>query len=388
MNIRLISLTALLTIVLFSACKKKEAKKEIPPQSVTITNVIEQDIPIYSEYVGQVYGLQDIPIRARVQGFLKTIDFREGFPVKKKQLLYTIDPTQYQADVATQEGVLAEARTRLTQAINELQRIEPLAKVNAVSQSDLDAAIADKGAAQASVEAARALLDLAKIELGYCQLYSPIDGVIGKTKAREGEFVGKDPNPVILNTVSRLDSIRVQFSLTESDYLSLMRKINKDKGQTYKERKKGKGSLELLLSDGSTHAFLGTLDFIDRDVNTTTGSIMLQASFPNPNGLVRPGQFAKVRGRSEIIENALLVPQKAVTELQGKHTLTVIVDGNKIDKRSVKVGPKVGDYWIITSGLKANEQVVYEGIQKVREGMTVSPNLKEFISQTDVLEKK
>ena len=377
MKTRSIGLTALLTITLFSACNKKEVTKKAPLQGVTVTKSIKKDIPLYSEFVGQVYGLKDIPIRARVEGFLLSKQFREGFKVKKDQLLYTIDAQSYKADVATQAGVLAEAKTRLTQKKNDLQRIKPLAEAHAVSQSDLDAAVADKGAAQASVEAARASLQLSQIQLGYCEILSPMDGIIGTTKARVGEFVGKNPNPLILNTVSRIDTVRVQFSLTESDYLFLMRKVGENKEKFNENRK-----------DGSVHNHLGKLDFIDRQVNATTGSIMLQASFANPDLLIRPGQFAKIRGKVETVKDAILVPQKAVTELQGKHMITVVLKGNIIEKRTVKVGEKTGDFWIISEGLKENEQVVYEGIQKVRNKMEVKPVLKQFVSQTNVLEKK
>jgi membrane fusion protein (multidrug efflux system) len=385
MKTRPICLAAILTIALFSACTKKEEKKKQAPQAVTVTKAIKKDVALYSEFVGQVFGLKDIPIRARVEGFLLSINFKEGFAVKKDQLLYTIDAQSYNADVATQEGLLAETKTRLIQARNDLARIKPLAKVNAVSKSDLDAAIADKNAADAAVSAATASLELSKIQLSYCNVFSPMDGIIGKTKARVGEFVGKDPNPVILNTVSRVDTIRVQFSVTESDYLYIMRRANKTKQKRASERK---GTIELILSDGSLHDHFGVLDFIDREVNATTGSIMIQASFPNPDRLVRPGQFAKIRGKVETVKGAILVPQKAVSELQGVHILTVLTAGNIIKKRTVKTGSKLGDYWIIEEGIEEGDQVVYEGIQKVRNNMVVNPELKQFVSQTNVLDNK
>lgn len=390
MKLNQISLAALLIITLFSACKKKEVKKELPPQSVTVTKVLQQNVPLYNEFVGQIFGLKDIPIRSRVEGFLETINFQEGTNVKKDQLLYTVDDQPFQADVTTHEGLLTEAKTRLIQAENDLERIKPLAEVSAVSQSDLDAAIADRDAAKASVNAAKANLELSKIQLSYCKIYSPINGVIGRTKAREGEFVGKDPNPVILNTVSRLETVRVQFSLTESDYLGLMRELEQRKTRVDKVRSNddSKPYLELILADGSTHTHKGIIDFIDREVNATTGSIMIQASFQNPGSILRPGQFAKIKAKVELVENAILVPQKAVAELQGKHIVTVLQKDNKIEKRTVKVGAKYCDYWIINSGIKSTDQIIYEGFQKVRNDMIVTPIFKDFESQTNVLESK
>tara|TARA_B100000809_G_C15131840_1_gene528792 strand:- start:2527 stop:3693 length:1167 start_codon:yes stop_codon:yes gene_type:complete len=388
MKIRSISLTALLAIAFFSACNKKEVKEKTTPQAVTVTKAITADVPLYSEFVGQVFGLKDIPIRARVEGFLLTKDFKEGFPVKKEQLLYTIDAQSYKADVATQKSLLAEATTRLTRAKNDLERIKPLAEVNAVSQSDLDRAVADKGTAEASVDAAKSLLESAEIQLSYCKVLSPMEGIIGTTKARVGEFVGRDPNPIILNTVSRIDTIRVQFSLTETDYLYFIRKITENKKKFKEDRNNNKGTIELILSDGSVHKQLGKLDFIDREVSASTGSIMLQASFANPDRIVRPGQFAKIRAKVETVKGAILVPQKAVTELQGTHILTVLLKGNIIKKRTVIVGSKVGDYWIIKEGIKEYDQIIYEGIQKVRNDMVVNPKMKQFVSQTNVLETK
>lgn len=379
------SLLGALFLSVFACQEKKQTPP--PPTGVTVTKVIQKDVPIYQEFVGQTYGIKDIPIRARVNGFLKSINFKEGNTVKKGQLLYTVDQQPFLANVGTQKGLLAEKKTQLVRAQNDLERIRPLAERKAVSQSDLDAAIADEGAARASVEAAQSNLDLANIELGYCNIYSPIDGVIGRTEAREGEFVGKSPNPVILNTVSRIETIRVQFSLTESDYLIVMRELVKDRKMGSNTRNKEK-NLDLILSDGSVHNHKGELNFIDREVNSNTGSIMIQASFPNPEGILRPGQFAKVRAEIERVKNAILIPQKAVYELQGKFSVTVLKEDNTVEKIDVTVGSKYGDYWIIKDGIKPTDKVVYEGFQKVRNGMKVTPSMKEFESQTDVLEKK
>ncbi len=233
---------------------------------------------IYQEFVGQVYGLKDISIRARVEGFLEGIYFDEGRGVKKGQLLYTIESQPFEADVAAKMSLLAEAKIMFVNAESELNRIRPLAEINAVSQSDLDAAVARFEASQASVEAAEANLRAAQIQLSYTKIKAPISGIIGKTKAKVGDFVGREPNPVILNVVSRIDVILVEFFLTESEYLIVAREWNKNKELEEVEREEP--YLELILSDGSIHNHKGIVEFIDREVDPTTGSILLQASFP------------------------------------------------------------------------------------------------------------
>ncbi len=366
----------LIFIVLLS-CNNDE-NKQMPPQQVKLVKVIQKEIPIYQTYVGQVYGYKDIPIRARVDGYLMGIHFKEGGRVKKGQLLYSIDPQPYQAKVAESMGQLAKAKTELVRAKNELNRIQPLAEMNAVSQSDLDAAQAEYEAAQASVEAAEANLRLTKINLGYTRIKSPISGLIGKSNAKEGEYVGRSPNPVILNTVSRIDTILVEFFITEAEYLRFFRSINQDKAKKY-----DKGStLELILADGSVHDFKGKINFINRNVDPKTGAILLQASFPNPKRLVRPGQYAKVKALVEIADSALIVPQRCVRELQGKYSVYIVNQENKVENRQIDVSGFYQDYYVVSSGLNAGDKVVFEGIQKVIPGMLVSPEIVEFKSQS------
>ncbi|MCD4832598.1 MAG: efflux RND transporter periplasmic adaptor subunit [Bacteroidales bacterium] len=366
------SFVLLTAILLFSSCKDKQAQQATPPD-INVVEVIQKEIPIYKEYVGQTYGYKDIPIRARVDGYLTGIHFKEGFGVKKGQLLYTIDQQPYQAKVAEAMGQLAKAKTELVRAENELNRIKPLAEMKAVSESDLDAALAEQGAAKASVEAAEASLRLARINLGYTNLKSPINGLIGKTLAKEGEYVGKNPNPVILNTVSRIDNIRVEFFLTESEYLYFFRK-NKDNSRK-------KASLELILADGSLHKHKGKIDFIDRNVDPTTGAILLQATFPNPEKLIRPGQYAKVKALIEINKNALIVPQKCIKELQGKYSAFIVNSENKVELKEVLIAGFYDDFYIISDGVKVGDKVIIEGIQKVAPEMVVKPNIIEFKSQ-------
>ena len=248
-------LTALMVVIgyiyVLTSCNNKKAGQAQPPD-IKVVNVIQQDVPLYREFVGQAYGFVDIPIRARVEGFLEEIAFQEGTRVTKGQLLYRIDAQPFLAEVAAQQSKVAEAQTYLVNATNELNRYEPLAKINAVSQSDYDAALASKDAAEASLEAAEANLEITKINLSYTRIRSPIDGLIGKTDARVGEFVGRSPNPVILNTVSKISQIRIQFFISETSYLALTREIP-DMKEVEKERdERSKGTnVELILADGT-----------------------------------------------------------------------------------------------------------------------------------------
>ena len=360
------------SLLIIVSCGTDEQSKLFVPE-IPVYKIIAEDVPIYQEFVGQVYGLKDISIRARVEGFLEGIYFDEGRVVKKGQLLYTIESQPFEADVAANMSLLAKEKTMHVNAESELNRIRPLAEINAVSQSDLDAAVARFDASQASVEAAEANLRAAQIQLSYTTIYSPISGIIGKTKAKVGDFVGREPNPVILNVVSRIDVILVDFFLTESQYLIFARAINKNKELKKAERREP--NLELILSDGSVHNHKGKVEFLDRDVDPTTGSILVQASFPNPEGLIRPGQFARINASVRTIKNGILIPQRSVMELQGIHNVYVINDENKVELRRIIVGPTIDSFWLVDEGLNNGERVVYEGLQKVKSGMTVIPVL-------------
>ncbi|RKY91886.1 MAG: efflux RND transporter periplasmic adaptor subunit [Ignavibacteriae bacterium] len=365
-------------ILLFSSslilisCGSDEQSKSFVPE-IPVYKITAEDVPIYHEFVGQVFGFKDISIRARVEGFLEGIYFDEGRSVKKGQLLYEIESQPFEADVAAKMSLLAEAKTMLVNSESELNRIRPLAEINAVSQSDLDAAVARFEASQASVEAAEAILRAAKIQLSYTRIHSPITGLIGKTKAKVGDFVGKDPNPVILNVVSRIDIILVEFFITESQYLIFAREVDKNREREEVEREEP--YLELILSDGSIHNHKGIVEFVDRQVDPTTGSILLQASFPNPDYIIRPGQFARINASVRTIKNGILIPQRSVMEMQGIHNVYVINNENKVELRRIKVGPTVDSFWLVDEGLNNGEKVVYEGLQKVKPGMTVNPVL-------------
>ena len=364
--------------LMLPACQdKKEAAAPPPPPEIPVIVTQAQDVPLYMEFVGQVYGLKDIAIRARVEGFLEGIHFEEGSLVEEGKLLYTLERQPFEEAVANRMSQVAEAQTMLAKASSDLGRIKPLAELKAVSQSDLDGAVAQFEAAQAALEAAEANLRAARIQLGYTKIYSPINGIIGKTKAKVGDFVGREPNPVILNTVSQTDTILVEFFLTENQYLEAARRYV-DELVDGKLPEGQQVVLELILADGSLYPEKGQVDFIDREVDPTTGAILLQASFPNPRGLLRPGQFAKVKILAETVKDGILVPQRCVTELQGLHSVFVVEPDNTVKERSVTLGPAVGSDFLVKEGLKAGEQVVYEGLQMVRDGAVVKPVVKDI----------
>ena len=355
-----------------TGCREKSTGGLVPPE-VQVVDVKQQDIPLEEVFVGQTYGLYDIAIQARVDGFLEGIHFDEGRRVRKGQLLYTIDPEPYQAKLAVAQGQLAEANTRLVKAESDLIRIRPLAEINAVSQSDLDAAVAQRDAARAAVDAAEANLESANIQLGYTRVYSPIDGIIGKTEAYPGDYVGRGITNVVLNEVSRIDTILVNFHLPEEQYLELARLLSIQDPDYVNQSRTNRG-LTLILSDGSVYPEKGRIRFVNRQVNATTGTILLQASFPNPDLIIRPGQFAKVRGVVEVVKGGILIPQRCVMELQGKYSVFVVNGEDQVEFRSVEVASSYEtSYLIVSSGLSPGERVVYEGLQKVKSGTKVNP---------------
>jgi membrane fusion protein (multidrug efflux system) len=378
MRLKTIGLIACLSSLLLACSQQQASEAPAPPApDVTVIETKAQDVTLYMEFVGQTGGLKDIAIRARVEGFMEGLHFQEGGDVKKGDLLYTLESQPFEEKVANRMSKVAEADTLLTYAKNDLNRIKPLAEINAVSQSDLDAAVASHEAAISSKKAAEANLRAAKIELGYTKIYSPIDGIIGKTKAKVGDFVGRDPNPVILNTVSRVDTILVTFFITETQYLVIARAFAELDPQ---EKENRESNMELILIDGSLYGHKGKADFVDREVDTTTGAMLVQASFPNPEKLLRPGQFARVKIGGQVIADAILIPQRSVMELQGLHNVYVVDANNTAETREITVGAKVGSNWLITEGLKPGERVVYEGLQKVKDGTIVNPSVADLNS--------
>ncbi|HEY9114153.1 MAG TPA: efflux RND transporter periplasmic adaptor subunit [Bacteroidales bacterium] len=373
--IRMTSFLLVIPLFIFS-CAEKEVKVAPAPE-IPVVEVIQKDVPIESDFTGQTYGYKDIPIRARVDGFLTGMYFQEGSEVKEGQLLYTIDPEPLKAQEATQLSVLAEAQAQLTNAESELNRYRPLAEINAVSKSDLDAAEATYKASLAAVEAARSQVKFAQINLGYTRISSPIHGIIGKTEAKVGEYVGAYPNPIVLNTVSMIDSILVQFSISEVEALRIGRLYSSKKSDTLQNKRDNSLRIRMLLSDGSIYEYPGRFDFANRQIDPSTGTILLQVSFPNEDKLLRPGQFARLKIVLDKVESGIIIPQRCVKEIQGVYQVYAVSDSNTVVVKDVKLGPKVGSMWLVESGLDPDETIIYEGLMLVKPGQKITPKITE-----------
>jgi len=363
---------ALIATVLSVAACEQEAPREAPPLEVAVLKVEARDIPLYLDMVGQTQGSVDIPIRARVDGVLEEMHFLEGRPVTKGQLLYVIDSRPYQSQVAEAEGRLAQARTGLAKASSDLDRIRPLAEMDAVSKQDLDGAIAQFEAAEGAMQAAIAQVDQAEIQLGYTRIKAPVAGLIGITQAKVGEYVGRSPNPVVLNVVSRTDPIRVRFSINEREYLQFSRRLASEM-RNIDTKDATDAELQLILADSTIHPQRGRIVTFNAAIDPTTGTLTLEADFPNPERLVLPGQFARVRGMVEMRSGAIAVPQRAVMETQGLFQVAVVADDNTVELRRVEMGPRTDGLWIVDSGLKVSERIALEGLQRLRTGMSVVP---------------
>ncbi len=354
-------------IFVWASCKKSEVTESV--LTLKGLEVGQQTIPIYKDFVGQIYGKADIPIRARVDGFLEGIHFKEGFEVKKGQLLYTVDDSPLREGQAREESRLSEAKINFVNAENELARLTPLAEINAISKRDLDAALARRDAAKEAIKAAEANVNIATINKGYSKLYAPMTGIIGKSNAKVGEYVGRSPNPVILNTISQIDSIIVEFFLTEKDYITFARKRISEKSTASDQESQG---LDLYLADDALFPYQGRLTFVDRNVDASTGAILIQSIFPNPDKLLRPGQFAKVRAVVNVIENALLVPQRAVFELQGFYNVFVVDQEGIVTQKRIEILETFQDHFVIKSGLAKGDIVLTEGLMTVKSGQKVN----------------
>jgi membrane fusion protein (multidrug efflux system) len=348
------------------ACGKKEAPPPPPPQ-VKVAPVVQRDVPVYVDVIGQTRGSTEIEVRARVEGFLESVDYQEGSFVKKGQLLYTIDPRPFEASVAQAKGVQAEAQAQLARATQDVVRYEPLVAKNAISRQDYETAVQVQRAAEASLEAARAAVKRADLDLSFTRVEAPAAGIAGKTEVYPGTLVGRGQS-TLLTRISQVDKIHVRVSVPERDYIEYSRK-----GAERASKGGPPLAFEMVLSDGSVHPEKGTLVFVDRAVDAATGTILIEVAFPNPGAAVRPGQFARVRVAIDDKKGAILVPQRAVTEMQGVYNVAVVKPDDTIDLRMVKAAERVGTLWVIDEGLKAGERIVVEGVQKVRAGSKVTP---------------
>jgi membrane fusion protein (multidrug efflux system) len=350
-----------------SACGKPPPPPP-PPPDVVVAEVIQKDVPIYAEYVGTTEGNITAQIRARVQGYLQKRTYYEGALVRAGDLLFLIDPRPYQAALDQTKGELGRAEAAVTKTQQDVTRNTPLAAQQAISQAELDDAVQANRAAKAAADSARAAVEKAQLNLDWTQVKSPIDGIAGIAVAQIGDLISENTQ---LTTVSQVDPIKVSFPISEQDYLRLA------PGFDLNDPKPREPNLELILADGSVYPERGKASVANREVDVKTGTMTILALFPNPRNLLRPGQYAKVRATTETRKGALLVPQRAVQELQGSHQVAVVGADSKVSMRTVKAGARVGDLWVIDEGLKPGERIVVEGLQKVREGATVNPKPAE-----------
>jgi membrane fusion protein, multidrug efflux system len=366
-------LSYLLLVCLFLAagvgCSKKEPPPPPPPE-VQVAAVVQRDVPIYIELVGSTLGSEDVEIRSRVEGYLVSINFTEGSLVRKGQLLYKIDPQPFLVAIDQAKANLATAQAGLEKTNNDVARYKPLFEKQAVSKQELDNALSAQEAALAQVDAHKATVAQAQLDLGYTNITSPVDGVIGTTQKKVGSLVGR--GETVLNTVSQLNPILFRCAIAEAEYLRLARRgADRDKSL---EKKFG---VELILADGTVFPHKGRLDAIERAVDPTTGTLTGQFRFPNPEDILRPGQYGKARLVTDVKEGALVVPQRAVQEIQGLYSVMVVKPDATVEQRMVKAGERVDNLWIVDSGIKPGEKVIVEGIQKVKPGIQVSATLEK-----------
>ena len=355
--------------VLATACSKKEAPPP-PPPSVVVAPVIQKDVPVVQEWIGSLDGFVNAEIRPQIEGYVLRQEYKEGFLVHEGETLFQIDPRQFQATYDQAKGALAQNEATLANAKVTVARYRPLAAQKAISQQELDDAETKERTAQANTESARAALEKAKLDLGWTKVTSPISGIAGVAKSQVGDLVNR---LTVMTTVSQVDPIKVNFSPSEQEYLAWTAKH----GSPEKVLKAGtnleQGPLQLVLADGSVYPHRGRAILVGREVDVKTGTIQLAGAFPNPGNVLRPGQYAKVRVNQDIKKGAILVPQRAVSELQGSYQVGVVGDDNTVTIKVVKPGIVDGNLWVIEEGLKPGDKIVVEGLQRVRSGMKVVP---------------
>jgi RND family efflux transporter MFP subunit len=355
---------------------------------VEVVQVEQKDVPVYGEWIGTLDGLVNADVRAQVTGYLQQQAYKEGAFVRKGDLLFQIDPRPFQAALDQAQGQLAQAKATLANAEAvqgrtqlDVNRYTPLAREQAASQQDLDNAVQNDLAAKATVATAKAQIqtdeaavETAKINLDFTRLSSPIDGIAGEAQLQVGALV--TPASGVVTSVSTVNPIKVFFTVSEPQYLNWRQRFPTESARLEADRKL---HLQLILADGRTYEHEGTFDFADRQVNQSTGAIRIAGLFPNPENILRPGGYGKVRAVIRTQKDALMVPQRAVTELQGGYQVAVVDSEDKISIRTVTLGESIGSEWIIASGLKPGDRVVAEGIQKVRPGLRVNP--RPFVAE-------
>jgi len=364
---------ALLLIATIGCSKKETVSAAATPPEVEVAPVVQEDVPLYTESIATLDGYVNAQIQPQVTGYLMKQNYREGTVVSEGDILFEIDPRPFEASLQQAKGQLAQTEAQLTKTGLDVARDTPLAKASAIPQAQLDNDIQANEAAQAMVAAAKAQVEQAQLNLGFTKVRSLVRGVAGLAKGQIGDLVGPTS---VLTTVSQVDPIKAYFALSEQEYLKFATRINAVSQGTRGPQLHR--ILELILSDGTTYPRKGWFVLADRQVDEKTGTIRLAGAFENPGGILRPGMFGRVRAITGVDKGALLVPQRAVVETQGSYSVIVVNSNNQASVRPVKMGQRVGQMWVITDGVKPGEQVIAEGIQKAREGVTVHP--KQFNS--------
>lgn len=359
----------LLVVLGLAACGKKTETVVLPPIKVNVVTAIQKDVPLYEDFAAQVYGESDVDIRSRVEGWVTSVNFKEGSAVKKGDLLYIIDDIQYRTTVDRQASEVANAKTEMVRAQSELNRVKPLADLNALSKQDLDNSQASYEASMARVKAAEASLQNSKIELGYTRVYAPFSGVVGISNVRVGDYASRVGENSVLTTISSIGAVRVRFQISEREYLRIAK-------MSQEELASARKNVQLILADGSRYSENGTVNFANREIDPKTGTLTIEALFPNPNGLLRPGLFVKTRVLLNTIPNAILIPQRAVFQLQSLSQTFTVSDSSTLKVNIIETGPKVDDAWVITKGLKAGDRVAVIGTA------SLTPNSKIEVVET------
>ena len=358
---------ALTVAVAASACKK--APPPAPPPEVQVMTVERSSVPLYAEYTGQTRGSVELEVRARVEGILQQQHYPDGSEVARGALLFTIDPATYQAAVAQAQSQVAEAQAALTRATNDVNRYTPLAQQRAIPQMTLDNAVSAQEAARAAVAAGQANLRQARLNLSYTRISAEVSGLAGKAEVLPGNFVGRG-EPTLLTRISQLDPIRVRFSVPEAEYLRIQREL----GVLSQEERRARvqQAFEMYFTDGSKYPLKGDFVFGDRQVDPQTGALLVEVSFANPNKSVRPGQFARIRFLRGTLDSAIVVPQRAVRELQGTFRVATVDDSNRVFFKQVESSATFGQGRVITGGLSPGERIIVEGLQRVRDSVRVT----------------
>ena len=351
----------IVALIICVGCSSNAEKPAPPPPGVTVTPAIQKDVPIRQEWVGTMLGNVDADIRPKVDGFLLSRLYTEGSYIEKGAPMFQLDKRQAQAAVEQAQGNLERARAFLGQAQIDVRRYTPLVAQRAISQAELDKALSSETAGKAGVDANQAVLDNAKLNLGWTTVTSPISGIAGVSKGQIGDLM----TPItVMTTISSVNPIYVDFNVAEQDYLRFVReKTGRSAGQ----------DLELILGDGTVYPRRGHALFVNREVDSRTGTIQVRGEFSNPGNVMRPGQYARIRAVTELRKSAVLIPQQAVSELQGVYQVGVVSADNKVTIKTVKLGPQSGDMWVVESGLQAGDNVVIDGLQRIKTGMTVAP---------------